>query len=452
MNIIIVGCGKVGLALAAELNEENNNVTVIDVNAQAVKNATDRYDVMGVVGNGATQRTLQEAGVENADLLIAVTSADELNLLCCMIAQKSANCQTIARIKNPEYSVDAPYLKDELGLAMIINPEYTAAEEIARVLRFPSAISIERFAKGKVELLKFRLPESSPVVGLTVREAMEKLKADFLVCTVERGDQAFIAKADFVFEANDRLSIVASPRNAYEFFKKIKHNLQPVKDAIVVGGGEIAHYLCDILQRTGIKLKVVESDYKVCEEFSVRHPEVTVIHADASDEQVLLEEGVENCGAFIAVSDLDEENIFLSLYARSKGDAKLVTKIDHLEHHDVIRSLNLDTLINPKTLTAESIVRYVRAMGNANGSSSVEALYSIIPGKAVATEFIVKENSPVCGVMLKDIKLIDNVLIAAILRGKEVVIPHGNDVICAGDTVVVVSEDVPLNDVVDILR
>ena len=214
MNIIIVGCGKVGQALAAQLNEEGNNVTVVDLSSSKVNHITSHYDVMGVVGNGATHATQKEAGINNADLLIAVTGSDELNMLCCLIAKKAGNCQTIARIKNPEYSSEAPFLKDELGLAMVINPEYAAAQEIARVLRFPSAIKIDTFAKGRVELLKFKLPEDSRLVGMSVKEVITKLRCDILVCTIERGSESYIANGDFVFAEKDIISIIASPKNA----------------------------------------------------------------------------------------------------------------------------------------------------------------------------------------------------------------------------------------------
>ena len=330
MNIIIVGCGKVGQTLAAQLNEEGNNITVIDVSAESVDEISSRYDVMGIVGNGATHTVQREAGIDNADLLIAVTGSDELNLLCCLIAKKAGNCQTIARVKNPIYSAEAPYLKDELGLAMVINPEYAAAQEISRILRFPSAIKIETFAKGSVELLKFRLPENNKLIGMSVKEMMIKFKCDILVCTVERGNEAYIANGDFVFEGKDIVSILATPKNAQDFFKKIEYKTQAVKSAMVVGGGDTAHYLCDILQKSGIAIKIIEKDLERCETLCDKWNDVAVIHGDATDKQVLLEEGIDEIGAFIALTGLDEENILLSLYAKSVGDAKLITQINRI--------------------------------------------------------------------------------------------------------------------------
>ncbi len=451
MNIIIVGCGRVGQTLAAQLNEDGNNITVVDVNADSVNELTVRHDIMGVVGNGATHTVQQEAGIDRADLLIAVTGSDELNMLCCLIAKKEGDCQTVARIQNPVYSAEAPYLKDELGLAMVINPEYATAREIARVLRFPSAIKIETFAKGRVELLKFRLPEGSRLIGMSVKDVVAKLHCDILVCTVERDDEAYIAKGDFVFEEKDIISIIASPKNASDFFKKIDYKSHSVKSVMIAGGGETTHYLCDILQKSGISVKVIESDLDTCEEIADKWRDVAVIHSDTSDKEILLEEGIDRVGAFVALTEVDEENILLSLYAKSVGDAKLITRINRVDYDDVIRHLDLDTTVYPESITADMILRYVRAMKNTVGSN-VETLYNVIKGKVEASEFIVKENSPITDTPLSQLRFKDNVLIAAILRGKTVIIPRGHDVIKTGDAVVIVSGVMALHDICDVLR
>ena len=451
MNIIIVGCGKVGQTLAAQLNEEGNNITVIDLSPSKVNNITARYDVMGVIGNGATHTTQQEAGINNADLLIAVTGSDELNLLCCLIAKKAGNCQTIARIKNPEYSAEAPYLKDELGLAMVINPEYAAAEEISRVLRFPAAIKIDTFSKGRVELLKFKLPENSRLVGMTVRDVISKLRCDILVCTIERGNESFIAKGNFTFEGKDIVSIIASPKNASDFFKKIDFKLHSVKDAMIVGGGTISHYLCNILQKSGINIKIIERDSETCEELCSRFPEISVIHGDGSDQSLLMEEGIDRTGAFVALTNIDEENILLSLFAKSIGKGKLVTKVNKVDFDDIIQHLELDSTICPKNLTADMIIRYVRAMKNTFGSN-VETLYNIIKGQIEAAEFIVRESSAVTNTPLSELQFKDNVLVAAILRKRKVIIPRGHDMILPGDSVVIVSKLMALHDITDILK
>ena len=451
MNIIIVGCGRVGATLAEKLNDDGNDVTVIDSSAEKVKTITNRCDIMGVVGNGATHTVQREAGVQDADLLIAVTNSDELNLLCCMIAKKEGDCRTIARVKNPEYSKEAAYFKDELGLAMVINPEYAAAEEIARVLRFPSALKIEPFVKGSVELIKFRLPVGSKLSGLAVKEVVMKLHCDVLVCTIERGEKTYIPNGDFVFEDKDVISIVASFKNAKEFFEKINYKGASIKDAMIVGGGEITHYLCGILERSAIALKIVEKDSKYCEELSVKYPKTTVIQGNSNDQELLREEGVASVDAFVALSAQDEENILLSMFAKEEGCRKLVTKIKRTDYDGVINRLDLDTTICPKNITADSILRYVRARKNAKGSH-IKTMYNIVQDKVEAAEFIVAENSPIIGKPLYELKFKPDVLIASISRGTQVIVPRGGDTIEAGDAVVVVSTCLGISDIADILR
>lgn len=452
VNIIIVGCGKVGQALVEQLNDEGNDITVIDKVAEKVNDVSSRYDVMGVIGNGATHSVQQDAGIDRANLLIAVTGSDELNLLCCLIAKKAGNCHTIARVRNPQYYTETPFLKDELGLAMVINPEQAAASEIARVLRFPSAIKIDVFGRGRVELLKFRLPEHSPLAGCAVKEIVTKLHCDVLVCTVERGEEVHIANGDFVFEEKDVISIVAATRKAGEFFRKIKYKMNSVKDVMVVGGGEIAHYLCEQLLRSGMSVKLIEKDPDRCEELcETLDNGVTIINGDASDQNILVESGLEQMGAFVALTNLDEENILLSLFAKSACDCKCVTKINRIGFDNVISKLDLDTIINPKSITSDTIVRYVRAMNSSRGSN-METLYNVIKGKVEAAEFIIKDDSPVVDVPLMELDLKPDVLVAAILRDKKVMIPRGHDSLQIGDAVIIVSRQIGLRDINDIIK
>ncbi len=451
MDIIIIGCGKVGQALAEQLSTQGNNITIIDLSAEKLSSVSTRSDVMTVVGNGATHLTQQEAGIEHADLMIAVTGSDELNLLCCLIARKAGNCRTIARVRSPQYSSEAPFLKDELRLAMVINPELAAAQEIARVLRFPSAMKIETFAKGRVELVKFRLPEDCPLVGLAVKNISSKLNCDVLVCTIERGDEVYIANGNSVFGEKDVISIVASPNKANDFFRKINYKMNSVKDVMIAGGGELGHYLTDILVKSGIAVKIIEKDPKRCEELCTLWDEVTVINGDASDQNVLLEAGLEHTGGFIALTNLDEENILLSLFAKSAGEAKLVTKINRIDFEDVIKHLDLDTIIYPKNITSDTIVRYVRSLKSTVGSN-VEALHQFIQGKIEALEFNIRNKSEVTDVPLMELKLKQGVLVAAILREKKVLIPRGSDAIKVGDAVVIVSNQLGIHDISDILK
>ena len=451
MEIIIVGCGKVGKVLAAQLNEAGNNITVVDINADRVADITNRYDVMGIVGNGATHTVLKEAGIDDADLMIAVTGSDERNLLCCLIAKKAGGCQTIARVRSPQYNADAPYLKEELGLAMVINPEYAAAEEIARVLQFPSAIKIDTFAKGKVELLKFKLPEDSPLCGMCVREIASRLHCDVLVCTIERGDEAYIASGDFRFEARDIISIISEPKTAFVFFRKIKYQATPVSDVLIAGGGDIAHYLCELLDKAGISATVIEKDAERARQLADALPNVNVILADAVNQEVLMQENIDKAEAFVSLTNLDEENILLSLFAKSVSDGKIVTKINRIDFDEVIEHLDLDTIIYPKNLTSDHIVRYVRAMNKTIGTN-LETLYQVIKGKVEAAEFIVKEDSGLTAAPLAQLKLRDGVLVAAIKRDRRVLIPRGSDRIQKGDSVVIVTNHIGLHDMNDLLQ
>ncbi len=451
MKILIVGCGKVGETLAYELGEEGNSITVIDLSAEKVKTITEKIDVLGVIGNGATHTVLSEAGVDTADLLIAVTESDELNLLCCMIAKKNSACKVIARVRNPEYLTEADYLKDELGLAMVINPEYQTAEEIARVLRFPVATKIETFAGGRVELLKWRLKDESKLVGMSIRDMITTFKCNILVCTVERGDEVHIARGDFVFDGGDMVSIIASPKSASDFFKKLGYKKHSVKNAVIAGAGDSTNYLCSLLKKSGISLKVIDKSMPLCKEISEQHGHVTVICGEESDQELLIEEGVDKTDAFIVLTENDEENILLSVFANKSGCTKTITKINRQEYEDIIRHLDLDTTVYPKNITSDMILRYVRSLQSTEGSN-VQNMYGFIRDKAEATEFTVKEASPVIGIPIFELDLKPDVLIAAILRENSVIIPRGQDEIFAGDSVVIVSKELGLHDISEILK
>lgn len=451
MDIIIVGCGKVGSTLAAKLNAEGNNVTIIDQDGDKVKALANNLDIMGVIGNGASRSVQKDAGVDKTDLLIAVTGNDELNLLSCLVAKKSSNCRTIARLKDPEYNMDAPYFKNELGLAMVINPELAAAKEIARVLNFPSAIKIETFAKGRVELLKFKLPAGSLLAGMSVKDVATKLRSSITFCTIERGDDVYIANGNFVFEEKDIISIIASPQKAKAFFKKINYQIQPIKDALIVGGGPITYYLCNLLEGAGISCTVVEKNSARCDELATEFEKVTIINADPSDEDVLREEGIAHTDAFVALTGLDEENILLSLFAKKSGSRKIITKINRIDFDDIVAHLDLDTMVYPKNITADTIVSYVRAMNNRRGSN-IETVYNLIKGRVEAVEFTIGNGSPVVGKPLMELALKPGVLIAIIQRGRTLIAPRGQDFIEPGDSVVVITKDMALTNIKDILK
>lgn len=451
MKIIIVGCGKVGSTLAEELNKEDNEVTVIDRRYAAVEEMSSKFDVMGVAGNGASYKTQMEAGIEKADILIAVTGSDELNLLCCLIAKRAGNCQTIARVRNPEYSDEINFVKGALGLAMTINPEFAAAQEIARVLRFPSAIRIDTFAKGRVEMLKFRIPVESSLDGMLVMSIAPKLGADILVCAVEREGEIFIPKGDFRLQEKDVVSIIARPKKASDFFKKIGIETHQVKDTMIVGGGDTAYYLARLLLPMGINVKLIEKNPNKCDQLSELLPKAQIICGDGAKQNVLIEEGVGQAEAFVALTNIDEENVILSLFARSQSEGKIATKVNRMDFDQVIRELDLDTTVYPKKITAQYILQFVRAMKNSIGCN-VETMHRILDDKAEALEFVVKENSELPGVPLEKLQIKENTLVACIIRGRDIIIPRGKDEMCVGDSVVVVTTTLGLKDIRDVIR
>lgn len=450
MKIIIIGCGKVGFALAEELTHEDHDVTVIDVSARRLQEVEDDLDALQIVGNGSSIGTLIEAGVNETDLLIAVTGSDELNLLCCLIAKKQGNCQTVARVRNPVYNKEIDFIKQSLGISMIINPEMAAASEIARLLRFPSAIKIDTFAKGKVELLKFRIKPEFKLDQIPIYELPARAKCDILVSGVERGEEAYIPNGNFVLQNGDLVSIIASPRNAAAFFSNIGLKTNQVKNCMMVGGGTIAIYLAKQLLDMKIRVVIIDKSLERCEKLTEILPDAMIIHGDGTNKKLLREENLENAEAFVTLTNMDEENILLALFARENSKAKLVTKVNRISFDNIIDQLDLGSVIYPKYITTDYILQYIRAMQNSIGSN-VETLYHILDNKAEALEFCICENSPVVNIKLKDLKLKSNLLLGCIHRKGKVIIPRGNDSIQVGDTVIVVTTQKGLGDIRDIL-
>ncbi len=451
MQIIIVGCGNVGSTLTEQLSKEGHNITVIDRAADRVETVANQYDVMGIVGNGASFNVQNEAGIEHADLLIAVTATDELNLLCCLIAKKAGNCHTIARVRNPVYNKEIGYIKEELGLSMVINPEQAAALEMSRLLRFPSAIKVDTFAKGKVELLKCKVEAGSPLCDCSLMDISGVLHCEVLVCAVERGEEVYIPDGKFRLKEKDVISLVASPKHANEFFKKIGMVTNRIRSVMIVGGGETSYYLTRILIAMGMDVTIIEKDKSRCDELSELLPKALIIHGDGTERNLLQEEGLPHMQAFVAWTNLDEENVMLSLFARHISKAKTVTKIHRIAYDEIIDNLDLGSVLYPKYITAEYIIQYVRAMQNSIGSN-VETLYRLIENKVEALEFCVSEHSPVVGIPLKDLKLKENLLICCINRKGKIITPGGQDTIEVGDTVVVVTTNAGFHDLRDILK
>ena len=450
MKIIVVGCGKVGAAIIGQLSREGHDISVIDVDSRVVTDISNNYDVMGLVGNGASHALQVEAGIETADLLIAVTDSDELNLLCCLIAKKAGGCNTIARVRSPIYNEEIGFLKGELGLSLTVNPEYAAATEIARVLRVPSAVHIETFAKGRAEIIKVRIPKGSVLDGCPLAQIRSKVGTEVLISTVERGDEVEIPNGAFVLKEGDMISVVASRTNSRDFLERIGLSSKRVRDCMIIGGGKIAFYLAQQLIESRIRVKIIERDRDRCEELSEQLPKATILHAEAANQDILREEGITDCESFVTLTGMDEENVFLSMFAQSVSKAKVITKVDRLGFDDIIKRLELGTVIHPKNITADNIVRYVRAMQNSIGSN-VESLYKVIEDKVEALEFLIQKDSPVIGIPLSQLKVKPGILIACISRQGRIMIPNGNTTILEGDSVIVVTTHLGFGDIRDIL-
>ena len=451
MKIIIVGFGKVGSTLTEQLYSEGHDVVVVDLLEKKLETAVSDYDVMTVQGNGASYNVQLEAGVEEADLLIAVTASDELNLLCCLIARKAGQCHTIARVRNSMYNKEINFIKEQLGISMIINPELATAREIAKLLRFPSAIQIDTFARGRAELLKFKLRPEFGLDGLRVMDIMEKLNCDVLVCGIERKEEVTIPNGNFVLRDHDNVSIMATPQNASKFFSKIGVNTHRVKDTLIIGGGKITYYLAHQLLDMGIRVKVIENDKDRCLQLSNLLPKANILYGDGTDETLLLSEGLHNTQSVVSLTNFDEENLLISLFAMKHSNAKIIAKVNRITFNDIINELDIGSVVYPKYLTANYILKYVRATQNAQGSN-VETLYKILDKRAEALEFCIRENSPVVGVPLMELNLKDNHLLCCINHKGKIIIPRGQDSIQVGDTVMVVTTNTGLRDIRDILK
>ena len=451
LNIIIVGCGKVGMTLIEQLSKEGHDITIIDKNAAKVQEMSNLYDIMGLVGNGASYSVQMEAGIENADLIIAVTASDELNLLCCTVAKQVGDCAAIARVRTPDYSKEAGYLREKLGLTMIINPELEASLETARILYLPTALEVNSFAHGQSEIVKFKIPEGNLLDGMTIATLGKSITNEILICAIEREGEVYIPGGNFQMAKNDIVSFVAPRRHIRSFLKKIGFKTKQVKDAMIVGGGKASYYLAKQLIAMGIDVKIIEQNKERCEELSILLPEAIIINGDGTDEEVLREEGIEYAQAFIPLTGIDEENIMLTLHAKQVSNAKLITKINRSTFKNVISKLDLGSVIYPRYITSEAIIAYVRAKKNST-NSNIETLYHMFDNRAEAIEFRVDEPSSVTGIPLKDLMLKNDLLVSFIYRNGKVQIPSGLDTIEVGDSVMIVTTHTGLDNIQDIIR
>ncbi|MBR5039980.1 MAG: Trk system potassium transporter TrkA [Clostridiales bacterium] len=451
LKVIIVGCGKVGHTLTEQLSKEGNNITVIEKNPTVVGDIDAQFDIITIHGNGASYSTLQEAGVEDCDLFIAVTGSDELNLLCCTIAKQFSKCAAIARVRTPDYSKEVGYLRDKLGLAMIINPELESAREMARILYLPTALQVSTFAHGQAEMIKFKIPEGNTLDNMTIANLGKHITHNILICGVERAGEVFIPSGAFTLKADDVVYFASKREEARKFLKNIGMFTKQVRNAMIVGGGLSAYYLANELLHTGIDVHILETSFERCNELSMLLPQAVVINSDATSQEGLLGAGIKDMEAFVPLTGIDEENILLTLFAKKVSKAKVITKVNRIHFTDVISDLDLGSVVYPKLITSEAIIAYARAL-RASRSSEIETLYHIFDSRAEAIEFKIKESSPVVGKELKDLSLKKDLLIAFINRKGKIIIPSGSDMIEVGDSVMIVTTHTGLNEIRDILK
>ena len=450
MNIIIVGSGKVGSHIAEQLVREKHDITIIDLDDSTLQRLADSLDIMTIKGNGVSPDTLQEARADVADLVIAATSSDEVNMVCCLTAKHLGAKYTIARIRTPEYTESIVELKQNLKIDMVINPENATAVEISRLLRFPSALKIELFARGRVELVEIKIAPHSVLDGMPLWAIYKEFQVKVLICAVQRGDEVFIPSGDFVLQAGDKINLTAPHMEITKFFRTIGIFRTGVKSVMILGGGRLAYYLAKDLLAMHVRVKIIEMDYERCEYLCEMLPEAVIIHGDGTDKELLQEEGLEKTDALVCLTGMDEENIVVALYGKAKKISKVIAKINRISFDEILDNLDIDGFISPKTIAANNIVRYVRSMQNSAGSSNVETLHRLVNERVEALEFKVNEKSPVVGIPLKNMKTKSGVLVATIIRGSRIIIPGGNDTIEIGDSVIIVTMT-KLMDLKDIL-
>lgn len=452
MKIIVLGAGKVGKTLIKHMSNEDHDIIVVDQNATKVEEVVNQFDVIGVVGNGGSYDILMEAGAQDANLIICVTASDELNILAGLMAKKMGTRHTIARVRNPDYSSQRDFMRNQLGFSMIVNPELEAASEIRRVLSFPSAVKVDTFSRGKVELAEFFVEDHSRLNGVELSQLHKITKTNILVCAVSHNEDVIIPDGNYAIKPGDHLYITGTHRDLSRFCLDIGVITTRIKNVIIVGGGKIAYYLSKQLSTQGIKVKIIEKDKNRCQVLAEKLPYVTIIHGDGSDDELLNEEGIENTDAVLALTGLDEENIVLSLSAKSLYHKKTIAKVTRMNYAGLSDVLKVDSIVAPKKIVASQIIRYVRAKMNKDNDSSVKTLYKIVDGEVEAIEFKVTEQFKYLHKTLNEMKIKEHVLVAAIIRENEVIVPKGNTIMELNDYVIIVSRGEIMKSLNDILR
>ncbi len=452
MKIIIVGAGKVGLTLTSILSGEGHDVTVVDTEPKLVESVVNDNDVIGYCGNGASFPVLEKAGASRCDVFISVTGSDELNIMSCMIAEKNGAKRSVARVRNTDYANQLAFMQNKLGIDLVINPEIEAAAEISRIIEFPAASKIETFAKGRIELAEITVSAGGVLDGTRLSELRGKVDVALLICAVRRGDEIIIPDGTFVFRAGDKVHFTASKSTLPKAFRALGLQKKKIKSVLVIGGSRTSYYLALYLLRVGIKVKIIESDKERALQLESILDGADVICADGTDTDVLLEEGLENFDATVALTNIDEENMIFSMYAMRNGVQKTVCKVNRDHFADMFSSVMENcSIVKPKTYITDMILRYIRAIDNAGGSQ-IETLYKILDGRAEAIEFKASETCKLNGIPLKDLSLKSNIIIACVSHGKEIIIPNGNTVVNAGDSVIVITAGHTILDLEEILK
>lgn len=452
MDIVIVGAGKLGTGLAKRLSEEEHNVTIVENDSRRAERLVEKLDVQGVCGSGTHIDVLNEAGVPDADLLISATPSDENNILTCLIAKKLGVKHTIARVRNPEYNMQFDFMRDQLGISMMVNPDFAAALEISRILQFPYAVGIESFANGFIDMVEFKVSQTSPLANNKISDILSTHKIKMLICAVERGDDVYIPNGDFVLKPDDRVYVTGEHKALFDIAKVlVGTKIRPLKNIMIIGASRASTYLSQILVDMGKNVIVVEKNRDECKTLLSMVNGITVINGDANDHDLLIENNIENMDAIVTLTNTDEINFLVSLYAKKIGVEKTITKINNLDFQKMLDDLGLDSKVNVSEITVDMITQYVRAKKDAN-SSYMKTLYKLVDGKVEAIEFVAGEKTQFLNKPLSQIKFKKNVLIAAINRNNKTIFPSGGDSILKDDTVIVVSKDRIIESLNDIIQ
>ncbi len=452
MKVVIIGCGKIGRTVLARFVEEGHDVTVVDCNDRVLDEATNVYDAMSVCGNGSDCNVLKEANVQDAELFISVTDSDELNMLCCYLAKKMGAGHTIARIRRPEYNLNSlSFLKQQLDISMVINPELLAAREIYNILKLPSAVKIETFSTGNFEIIELVLKGNSALTGMRLMDIRNKYKAKFLVCVVMRDRQVYIPSGDFVLREGDKIGLTAAPSEIIKLMRQLGLETKKAGNVMILGGSRTAYYLASLLGRDGHRVKLIEKNAETCMELSETLPKAVIINGDGAQREVLLEEGLDTTDAFVSLTGMDEQNILVSIFASTHKVPTIISKVNRSELTEMAGNLGLDCLITPRKIVSNVLVQYARALENSMGSN-VETLYELMEGRAEVLEFKVGADFRQANVPIRELRFKENILIAGILRDRTPIIPSGDDVIRPNDKVIVVAANRRMNDLSDIFR